>query len=83
MQVDMSALDLELLTDVESSHIRAVGVRDDYLVVQFKSGAVYRYPDIGHLFDDLVGADSIGKYFHSEIRDRSCQRLRGEWPEED
>jgi hypothetical protein len=70
-------------TPVLSSMISAVGVKDSFLVVEFQNGDFYRYPDGAEHFSPLVLAESIGKYFHQNVRSLPAQRLtRGEWPEE-
>ena len=67
--------------EVESSNIRAVATVEDYLVVQFNTGAVYRYPSLAHLFHEMVEAPSVGKFFADHIRNENCERIRGEWPD--
>ena len=76
--------DAEQWVDIpDSSLIKSVGTRGDYLIVTFKKGAVsYRYPAMAHEFDSLIHAESVGSYFHKNIRECACQRLRDEWPDE-
>ena len=58
-------------TPVSSSTIVSIGFSDGVLEVEFSSGAVYRYQDVPkELFDRLVQAESIGRFFGSEIRPR-------------
>ena len=55
-------------TDVDSSVITKVTFVNDKLVVAFKSGAVYEYPDATVTdYNRLVRATSVGKYFNEHI----------------
>jgi hypothetical protein len=59
------------LTPVKSSNIDAVGHDAKGLLVRFKGGAVYRYPELGaDMALKLQAAESAGKMFASEIRGR-------------
>ena len=54
--------------DVDSSVITKVAFVNDKLVVAFKSGAVYEYPDATVTdYNRLVRATSVGKYFNEHI----------------
>jgi len=78
------AFETDLWLEVNSSLVVAVGTVGDFLVVQFRNGDIYRYPDMAGEYESLVTAESVGKYFHQEIRSQPCQKLtRGEWPTED
>lgn len=55
------------LTEVKSSNIDKVGRQGEDLFIRFKSGGLYRYPKAGHLFDEAVGAESVGSFFRSKI----------------
>lgn len=67
---------------VESSHISAVGTKDNYLIVFFKNNTAYRYPNQSDYFDRLVSAESVGKLFHQEVRHQACEKLMsGDWPD--
>jgi hypothetical protein len=55
---------------VESSNLAAAKYDPKVgLLIKFKTGKVYRYPELGAstLFE-LLGAESKGKYFHKHIR---------------
>jgi hypothetical protein len=68
----------------DSSMIKALGARDGFLIVQFHRGEAYRYPNADHHMDELLAAESVGKYFHEHVRELPSQRLSGdEWPEVD
>ena len=57
---------------VSSSSIRTVGydAKTRALEVEFLNGRVYRYADVPEVaFDALMGADSLGRYFNTNIRD--------------
>lgn len=56
---------------VKSSNIVSIGYDKDAnrLEVEFKSGGVYQYHGVTQEeYDSLMGADSIGSFFHSHIR---------------
>jgi hypothetical protein len=68
--------------EVTSSNIKAVGTKGHYLIVEFNDGSVYRYPELAIEFPNLTGADSVGRYFHANIRHEPNEKLpHGEWPE--
>lgn len=59
-------------TAVESTTMRSVGYdsTQQILEVEFTSGAVYQYLDVpAAVFDELMNAESKGRYFNQEIRD--------------
>lgn len=56
---------------VVSTSIRSVGYDEgaDALEIEFRSGGVYRYLDVPrNAFEDLLRADSHGRYFHEHVR---------------
>lgn len=58
-------------TAVESSNIKGVGYDPDEksLTVWFKSGAQHRYADVPpEMHSEMLAAESVGKYFHANIR---------------
>ena len=61
--------------EVESSNIAAVGTKDHWLIVLFNNNAAYRYANMSCHFNDLIFAESVGKYFAKNIRHESCERL--------
>jgi len=69
----------------DSSLIRALGVKEGWLIVQFHQGSVYRYARAAHHMDELLASESLGKYFHANVKELGGQRLTtdGEWPELD
>lgn len=59
------------MTQVESSNIAAVGYDEEEkeLQIEFNNGKIYAYKDVPiELFNGLVVAKSVGKYFHANIR---------------
>lgn len=60
-------------TPVSSSNIAAIGHDEDsqILEVEFMNGSVYAYSGVpvGE-FESFLTAESKGKYFHANIRDR-------------
>lgn len=64
---------------VESTNLAAVGWRDEFLVVRFRGGGVYRYAGAAGIFYELIRAESKGRFFHRRIRgefaaERLCAR---------
>ena len=58
---------------VESSVIRSVGYERETatLEVEFHGDRVYRYFAVPRVvFEGLMGAESVGAYFNSKVRDR-------------
>lgn len=79
----MHPFDAERWEEVKSSNLKAIGIRDEFLIVEFKNNVFYRYPDMADHLDDLLTAESVGKYFNNEIRNQACERLRADiWPDE-
>ncbi|MBK6960090.1 MAG: KTSC domain-containing protein [Gammaproteobacteria bacterium] len=60
-------------TPVTSTDIRAIGCDADSqtLEIEFNSGSVYDYAGVPQgEYDGFMGADSKGKYFHANIKNR-------------
>jgi len=67
------------LVEGRSSNIAAVGHDNvDQLIVQFANGGLYQYKGVPlQLAEDMVQADSVGRFFHARIRQRfPFRRLR-------
>jgi hypothetical protein len=63
---------------VSSTHIASVGYAkgDQLLRVNFMSGGEYEYVDVPfQVFKDLVQAESVGKYFNANIKDKYVTKL--------
>ena len=78
-------LDADQWSEVKSSNIEAIGIRENWLIVKFKkNGAVYRYSGYADLFDELVASVSVGKLFNQEVLSNTRgERLSlGEWPDD-
>ncbi len=57
---------------VESSSLRSIGYErtTETLEVEFKNGGVYRYGSVpAEIWNQLRGADSIGRFFQDHVRD--------------
>lgn len=67
--------ELDTLEEVNSSNISLVGTKGHYLVVEFRKGGVYRYPNMSHHLVDLLTAKSIGGYFAKHIRKQECEKI--------
>lgn len=56
---------------VTSSNIRAVKHEDGDLYIKFVSGHIYRYEGVSEeLYGELLSSASIGKFFHSHIKNQ-------------
>jgi hypothetical protein len=76
----LSKLGIQLLCDneamlrepVDSSTMKSVGykAKSRMLEIEFDSGAVYQYLGVpARIHEELLGAESKGRYFNGEIRD--------------
>lgn len=57
---------------VDSTTMRSVGYegKSRILEIEFDSGAVYQYLGVsGRVYEQLLAAESKGRYFNDEIRD--------------
>ena len=64
------------LTPITSSNVAAAGYQDDYLILQFKNGATYRYDDAPYsLFQGLMAAPSAGKFVNERIKGLPCEKV--------
>ena len=60
-----------VMVEVESSNLAQVGYDDDrsLLLLEFKNGGKFAYPNVEReTFDDMMDADSIGKFFFANIK---------------
>jgi hypothetical protein len=64
----------------ESSMVTAIGTKDGWLLVKFHKGEVYRYRNADRHMDEMLAAESVGKYFVEEVKPIGGQRLGSEWP---
>lgn len=56
---------------VESSNIESIGYdsNSQTLEIEFLNGSIYQYFDVPqHIFDELMSADSHGKYLEANIK---------------
>ncbi len=56
---------------IESSNLASIGYdeKNEKLEIQFHSGGIYQYDDVAkEIYDELMNAESKGRYFMSEIR---------------
>lgn len=57
------------LNEVVSSNIKAVGLTDKGLIVQFQSGVKYLYEGVTKkVYDQLMEAESKGKFINTNIK---------------
>lgn len=69
------------MTKVNSSNIAAIGYNEvkQTLVVLFHSGTTYTYtPVLKETYEEFLKAESIGKYFYSNIKTNpkiKCQQI--------
>lgn len=66
--LDMDASRCDEFAEVESSNLLAAGVRGRDLIVWFKGGVAYEYPEAGELFHALVASESKGRFFNAKVR---------------
>ena len=60
-----------LLTEVNSSNIRAIGHEDNNLIVQYKSGVKYLYENVStDTFNELLNAESKGSFMNKNIKNK-------------
>lgn len=58
-------------THVTSSNIASVAWSDGSLYVVFHHGGEYRYRDVPRkVFEQMLSAPSVGKFFHAEVRNK-------------
>lgn len=64
--------------DVKSSNIAKVRYIDGAMDIQFANGAVYRYKGVPQeVFDELLKAESVGKFFFSKIKGKfGCEEVK-------
>lgn len=56
------------LTPVQSSNIKAIGYEDEKLFVEFVSGRLYRYDNVGEdIYTAMMAAQSKGTFLRREI----------------
>ena len=66
--------------EISSSNIKSAGydTEEQLLEIEFNSGAVYSYAGVPMgVYDDLLEAESVGKYFNQSIKNAgyTCKRL--------
>ncbi len=65
---------------VNSSNLKSIGYDCERLLlaIEFHSGGVYEYQGVPeHIYSQLMGAPSMGSFFHKFIKDRyPCSKIR-------
>jgi hypothetical protein len=57
------------LTEVNSSNINKVGYDDNNLLVEYKSGVLYKYLNVPKkLYEELLNSESKGRFMNSNIK---------------
>lgn len=59
--------------EVVSSNLKSIGYdeKNQILEVEFRNATIYQYKDVPvTVLDELMTAESKGKYFHDKIRER-------------
>lgn len=55
--------------EVVSSVIKSIGFNSGVLEIEFRNGGIYRYWHVPKkVYIELMKAESIGKYYHKNIR---------------
>lgn len=63
-------------TPVESSNLDAVALEAGTMFVKFKTGSIYKYPDVSpETYEEVRTAESVGKAFHRLIRGLPFERV--------
>src|SRR5687767_13734539 len=63
---------------VDSSNLESVGYQDGVCVVEFKAGHLYAYAMTPEQFERFAKAESKGRYFNAEIRNKYAgEKLTG------
>jgi len=79
LPVDEDQLDADEIETPESKNLKRYGYRsaDNTLIIEFKNGARYEYPDVPReLFDQMRHADSAGSFFAQRVKnDFQAKRL--------
>lgn len=58
-----------ITSTVTSSNIASAAWEDETLYLTFHNGSVYSYAEVPQqVYDDLISAASVGKFFHASIR---------------
>jgi hypothetical protein len=62
---------------IQSSNIAAIALLNEQLLIKFNKGDVYAYDKAGRAeYQELAVAESAGKYFHANIRNKfTCRKL--------
>jgi hypothetical protein len=56
---------------VQSSNIDSVAWLNDTLFIRFHHGGEYAYDGVPHnVFEDMLKAPSVGKFFHAEVKNK-------------
>ncbi len=66
---------------VESSNIKSIGYdeTDELLEVEFNNGGIYQYKNVPKkLYDEIIGAESVGKHFHANIKSFDYEKVQNE-----
>ncbi len=70
------------MKQVNSSNIELIQYSGTTMTVTFRGGGTYDYDDVpAELFDRFIESDSLGKFFHDEVRGKFNNR-KHEPPEE-
>lgn len=62
-------MNLNLITDFESSNIAGFNRVDGALIIKFKTGGLYRYPHVpSEIFEAMKIANSKGQFFAAHVK---------------
>lgn len=56
------------MTAVESTAIKAIGVQEDNLIIDFYKAGTYSYTGASKEYHKIINADSIGMFFNIYIK---------------
>lgn len=64
-------LSLNGFQPVQSSNVAGVGLKDNDLLIRFHNGSVYEYSNQANRYDDILKANSKGKWVWANLRRRN------------
>ncbi len=71
-------------TWVLSSNVSAVRRQDNNLYIRFHNGSLYEYPNLGNRYEEILDAESKGRWVWNELRRKNVSyRKLGSMPMED
>lgn len=73
--VEKATLAKSGLQHVLSSNVSSIGIDKKDLIVRFHNGSLYKYPNKGSLYDDMLRSNSKGKFVWRKLRNTGESRI--------